>query len=209
MSACLEPPESSKPILTPGYELCPCLINMVWDQSFLGEDDENPYSYLNELEQTCACLCIAGMSDQTLWWKLFPFSLKGRAKHWYKLTIGSRQGDWEALCSSFCLHFFPISRVVSLHLEVLSFKQEEKESLGMAWECFNALINTSPDLVIQDHILLQHFYMGIDRKTSKHLDTESGGSFLHVSANSGRSILTKFLENTPKEVENKPLEEES
>ena len=37
----------------------------------------------------------------------------------------------------------------------------------------------------------------------------SGGSFLHVSAYTGRSILTKILEDTPKEVEEKPLEEES
>ena len=99
---------------------------MVQDQPFSGEDDENPYSHLNEFEQTCACLRIEGMSDETLRWKLFPFSLTGKAKCWYKLTIGSRQGDWEALCSSFCLYFFPISRVVSLRLEVLTFKQEEK-----------------------------------------------------------------------------------
>jgi hypothetical protein len=51
--------------------------------------------------------------------------------------------------------------------------------------------------------------MGHDRKTSKHLDTASGGSFLHVFTNSGRSILEKILENTPEEVEKKPLEEES
>jgi hypothetical protein len=50
--------------------------------------------------------------------------------------------------------------------------------------------------------------MGLDRKTTKPLDTALGGSFLHVSTNS-RSILTKILENTPKEVEKKPLEEES
>ena len=132
MSAHQEPPKSSKPILTPGYELRPCLINIVRDQSFLGEDDENPYSHLNEFEQTYACLCIAGISVETLRWKYFPFYLTGRAKHWYKQTIDSRQGDWEALCSSFCLNFFPISRVVSLHLEVLSFKQKGKESLGMS-----------------------------------------------------------------------------
>ena len=78
----------------------------------------------------------------------------------------------------------------------------------MAWECFNALVNTGPDLTIQDPILLQHFYMGLDRKTLKNLDIASGGSFLHVSANLGRSILTKILENTPEEVEKKPLEEE-
>ena len=102
------------------------------------------------------------MSDEILRWKLFPFSLMGKAKHWYKLTIGSRQEDWEALCSSFCLQFFLISRVVNLCFEVLSFKQEEKESLGMAWDHFNALINTRPDLAIQDPILLQHFYMGLN-----------------------------------------------
>ena len=51
--------------------------------------------------------------------------------------------------------------------------------------------------------------MGLDRKSSKLLNTASGGSFLHVSAYSGRSILTKILENIPKEVEKKPLDEES
>jgi hypothetical protein len=66
---------------------------MVQDQSFSDKDDENPYSHLNEFERTCACLRIAGMFDETLRWKLFPFSLMGKAKHWYKLTIGSRQGD--------------------------------------------------------------------------------------------------------------------
>jgi hypothetical protein len=51
-SARLEPPKSSKPILTSSYELRPCLINMDQDQSFSGKDDENPYSHLHEFEQT-------------------------------------------------------------------------------------------------------------------------------------------------------------
>ena len=42
--------ESSKPILIPGYELRPRLINMLQDQPFSGEDDENPYSHQNEFE---------------------------------------------------------------------------------------------------------------------------------------------------------------
>ena len=51
--------------------------------------------------------------------------------------------------------------------------------------------------------------MGLDRKTSKRLDTASRGLFLHVSTNLGRCILTKILENTPEDIEKKPLEEES
>jgi hypothetical protein len=88
MSACLEPPKSSKPILTLGYELCLCLINLARDQFFSGEDDKNPYSHLNEFEQTCACLRIAGMSDETLQWKLFSFSLKEIGKP-YALAFAS------------------------------------------------------------------------------------------------------------------------
>ena len=66
MSASLEPPKSIEPILTPGYELHPCFIKLIRDQSFSGEGNENPYSHIQVFEQTCACLRIAGMSDEIL-----------------------------------------------------------------------------------------------------------------------------------------------
>jgi hypothetical protein len=60
------PKESSKPILTPAYELRPCLIVMVQNQSFSGKEDKNPYLHLQEFEQTCDCLHIERMSNETL-----------------------------------------------------------------------------------------------------------------------------------------------
>ena len=83
-SASLEPPKSLEPILTLGYELCPYFIKLIRDKSFSGEGSENPYSHLQEFEQTYACLRIDGMFDKTLRWKLFLFSLTGRAKQWYR-----------------------------------------------------------------------------------------------------------------------------
>jgi hypothetical protein len=62
----LRPAESSKPILSPSYELSPELIAMVKDQSFSGKINGNPYSHLHEFEQICACLHIEGMSYKTL-----------------------------------------------------------------------------------------------------------------------------------------------
>ena len=47
-SARLQPPKSSEPILTPGYEVRPYFIKLIRDQSFLGEGNENPYSHLQE-----------------------------------------------------------------------------------------------------------------------------------------------------------------
>ena len=102
----------------------------------------------------------------------------GRAKQWYSQTVGSMQGDWETLCSKFCLCFFPISKVVSLRKEVLNFRQLEEESLGTSWDHFNELIITSLDLAIQDPILLQHFYMGLSKDSMESLNAASRGAFL-------------------------------
>jgi hypothetical protein len=99
----LKPAESSKLILSSGYELSPELIAMIKDQSFSGEVNENPYSHLREFEQICVCLHIEGMSYETLRWKLFPFSLIEKAKHWYKRQVKRNKGNREALSSSFCL----------------------------------------------------------------------------------------------------------
>jgi hypothetical protein len=50
--------------------------------------------------------------------------------------------------------------------------------------------------------------MGLTRKTIECLNTVVGGSFMHISAEKGRSILTKILADLSKERE-KLLEEES
>jgi hypothetical protein len=50
--------------------------------------------------------------------------------------------------------------------------------------------------------------MGLTRKTIEYLNTAARGSFMHVSAEKGRSILMKILADLPEERE-KLLEEES
>ena len=140
---------------------------------------------------------IAGMSDKTIRWKLFPFSLTRRAKHWYSQTVESMQGDWETLCSKFCLCFFPISKVVSLWKEVLNFRQLEEESLATSWNHFNDLIIAGPDLATQDPILLQHFYMGLSNDFVQTIDQASRGAFLHLSVSEARSMLDRISGKTP------------
>ena len=128
----VEPLRSAKPIIASSYELRPGFIAMVREQAFTGLDYENPYHHIWEFEKLCACLTIAGMSQETLRWKLFPFSLEGKAKQWHALTIGKVVGDWEELQSRFCIAFFPISRIASLWQEILNFQQLERESVGAA-----------------------------------------------------------------------------
>jgi len=75
--------ESSQPIQTSQYRLSPWLIAMIESLSFSGKEDENPYLHIRDFEQTCDYLHIEGISDKSLRWKLFPFSLRGEARQWY------------------------------------------------------------------------------------------------------------------------------
>ena len=105
---------------------------MVREQNFSGYENENHYYHLREFKQLCSCLSIAGMAQETLRWKLFPFSLNGKVRQWYAHNVGKINGEWDELQDKFCLAFFPISRIASLQKQILDLCQDKKESLGAA-----------------------------------------------------------------------------
>ena len=72
----------------------------------------------------------------------------------------------------------------------------EKESIGAAWARFSLLLMSGPNLSIPDHVLLQHFYIGIDKESTFYLDVTSLGSFTHKTPCEGRKILDRIIENT-------------
>jgi hypothetical protein len=72
------------------------------------------------------------MAQETLRWKLFPFSLAERAKQWYTHNVGKVNREWDELWDRFSVAFFPITHIASLQKENLNFHQDEKETLGAA-----------------------------------------------------------------------------
>jgi len=165
----LKPPKSSKRIMTSSFEISSEYIEFLQKQPFSGEGEENPYTHLEEFGRIYDFLRIEGMSDETLKWKLFPFSLTRKARHWYKLNVGSAHGDWKVLSNNFCLKYFPNSKVMDLRIEILSFRQLEEESLGESWDRFIDLTLTSPNLSIPEEVLLIHFLRALVGKISKPL----------------------------------------
>ena len=62
----LEPPKSSKPIMTSSFEISPKYIEFLQKHPFSGEGEENPNTHLREFYRVCDLLRIEGMSDETL-----------------------------------------------------------------------------------------------------------------------------------------------
>ena len=145
-----EPAASADLILSTSYELSSVYIALVQENSFSGRDCENPYHHLREFEQVCSCKKISGMTHETLKWKLFPFSLSGEAKQWYIRVVGCVNGSWIELRDRFCSAFFPLLRICALRTEILTFRQNDKESIGVAWARFTLLVKSGPDLSLPD-----------------------------------------------------------
>jgi hypothetical protein len=62
----------------------------------------------------------------------------------------------------------------------------------VAW----ALSKVRPNPVDPNHMLLQHFYTGLDTKSAFYLDITARGSFSHKTPSEGREILDHITENT-------------
>jgi len=139
---------------------------------------------------------------------LFPFSLTEEARQWYTKSVQSVNGSWSKLRGKFYLKFFPESRIVALRKDILCFQQNEEETIGAAWTRFTLLVNSGPILSIPNHVLLQHFYSGLDTESAHCLDAAAGGSFSHKTPNEGMEILDRITENNSFASKSKPSREE-
>ena len=136
------------------------------------------------------------MTHETLKWKLFLFSLSKDAKQWYSHIAGSIHGNWIELRDKFCSAFFLLPHICSLRVEVLTFRQNKKESIDVAWVIFTLLVHSGHDLSLPEYMLLQHFYTWLDKKSAHHLNITSRGSFAHLTLTEGTEILDKILDRT-------------
>jgi hypothetical protein len=119
------------------------------------------------------------------------------------------KGDWGTLRADFCMDFYLISKVVDLRIKIMSFKQGDNESMSSSWDCFELLCKSGPDLSLQGHILLQHFYIGLNKESRAYLNTSSHGSFIHLTSSEARTVLDNILASTNDgPLEEKTLEEE-
>jgi hypothetical protein len=182
---------------------------MVQSHTFPGAINEEPYNHLQQFKDMCSFLIIPGMTQETLRWKLFSFSLMGRAKQWYIRSVGSMSVDWEKLQVDFCSSFSLLKRINSLPMDILDFEQLKKESLGVAWARCLHLFAIYPHLSIAEGVALYIFHLCLDMKSARELDIIIGGSFEDKTTKEGREILDTLSEDSFLPIDhNEPLHDE-
>ncbi|KAJ9168644.1 hypothetical protein P3X46_020144 [Hevea brasiliensis] len=83
------------------FELKPALCQMVQQSQFRGSPSESPHVHLAHFLEISDMLKINGVSDDAIRLRLFPFSLKDRAREWlHSLSSGSIT-TWDELSQAF------------------------------------------------------------------------------------------------------------
>ncbi|KAL4325029.1 hypothetical protein GQ457_11G029310 [Hibiscus cannabinus] len=115
------------------FELKPINFNMLNTLSeFGGLPSENACQHLKSFLLICNSFKIHGVSNDVLKLKLFPYSLRDKAKAWLNnLPPGSFQ-SWIELCRSFLEKFSYNNMTDNLRNQITSFKQEDEEAMHEA-----------------------------------------------------------------------------
>ena len=83
------------------FELKHGVILMAQALGFSGSVNEDPYLHLENLNEIADTIKINGVSQDAICLKLFPFSLRDRAKRWLQGLDRNSINSWEELATIF------------------------------------------------------------------------------------------------------------
>ncbi|CAN6455319.1 unnamed protein product [Victoria cruziana] len=177
------------------YEIKASTINML--PSFHGLENEDPYRHLNEFLNICATVRISHIEDDALRLQLFPFSLKEKAKHWFKsLPTSVRIATWDDLQSEFLKKYFPIGKTNHFRRVITTFSALEGETFHQAWKRMKELLRRCPHHQILRWQILQGFYDGLTEAHRQTIDSSCGGSLMLKSEEDAWVLFDTLSENS-------------
>nr|CAN83963.1 hypothetical protein VITISV_011589 [Vitis vinifera] len=126
--------------------------------TFHGMESENPYVHIKEFEEVCNTFRERGASIDLMRLKLFPFTLKDKAKVWLNSLRPRSIRTWTDLQAEFLKKFFPTHRTNGLKRQILNFLAKENEKFYECWERYMEAINACPHHGFVTWLLVSYFY---------------------------------------------------
>ncbi|RVW88251.1 hypothetical protein CK203_038636 [Vitis vinifera] len=142
----MHPPRMSAPscIIPPTEQLIirPHIVPLL--PTFHGMESENPYAHIKEFEDVCNTFQEGGTAIELMRLKLFPFTLKDKAKIWLNSLRLRSIRTWTELQADFLKKFFPTHRTNGLKRQISNFSARENEKFYECWERYMEAINACP-----------------------------------------------------------------
>jgi len=163
--------------------------------TFHGLDAENPYLHLREFEEVCNTYNDQNCSMNTIRLKLFPFSLKDKAKTWLQNLRPGSISLWDEMQQQFLKKFFPSHRTNSFKRQITTFAQKPGETLYQCWERYKELLNTCPHHGFETWRVVSNFYEGLTPQVRQMVEMMCNGTFEEKDPEEAMNYLDLLAEN--------------
>ncbi|KAA3462840.1 RING-H2 finger protein ATL63 [Gossypium australe] len=115
------------------FEINSNTIQMVQQYiQFDGLQDKNSNAHLGNFLEIYNTFKINGITDDVIRLRLFPFSLRNKAKQWLNSLRQGSITTWAQMTEKFLLKYFPPTKTAKLRNDISSFAQFELETLYAA-----------------------------------------------------------------------------
>jgi hypothetical protein len=108
------------------------LLNLVMKEQFSGSPNEDDASHLNTFIELCDMQNKKNVDNDIVKLKLFPFSLRDRAKIWFSSLPRNSINSWDRCKDAFITKYFPPAKIISLRNQIMNFKQLDHEHVSQS-----------------------------------------------------------------------------
>ncbi|KAI5343484.1 hypothetical protein L3X38_011360 [Prunus dulcis] len=172
-------PASPSSILLPtaarNYELKSSHLNML--PSFYGLPNEDPLTHIKDIFNVVSSFPLTGVTEEQLRMRVFPYTLKDKAKYWLNSLKPGSLMTWGAIQKKFLEKYFSTQKTDMLRDKIFLFAQQDDESFCEAWERFNGLLNQCPHHGIPLKLQMRMFHKGLTPSSHNIFTNFAGGSY--------------------------------
>ncbi|KAG9458452.1 hypothetical protein H6P81_002960 [Aristolochia fimbriata] len=157
--------------------------------------NEDPNKHIERFLQLCDSFKFEDDTNEAVWLRLFPFTLRDRAKSWYYTLPPDSIRTWEELQKKFLGKYFPPAKTIKLRNAISNFMQEHDEQLFEAWERLKELLRKCPNHGIPRWMQMEIFYNGITVSTRSLIDVATGGTMNKKTPNEVYELIEEMASN--------------
>ena len=194
----------SKPqVDAPHFQIQPALIMLVRANQYNGSPMHDAVDHITTFLDLCETIKLNGVHEDAIKLRLFPFSLRDKAKAWYNSLTLRKIETWDVMLHLFLDKFFPPVKVFELQENIKEFVQGENESFQEAWDRYNTLLLKCPNHGFENWQQIHFFYKGLTDQWRNLLDATSGDSFLSKGPSKAKEIIEKkivIMKNYPRKM---------
>ncbi|GJZ75224.1 reverse transcriptase domain-containing protein [Tanacetum coccineum] len=152
-------------------------------------EGENPHAHINSFKRITSTLRFRDVPNDVIKLMMFPYSLEGNARLWYKKEPPNSILTWEDLVTKFVNQFFPPSKTTHLKNEISRFTQKFEETFSEAWERFKEMLRACPHHGFTELTQVDTFYNGLNENDQDSLNSAAGGNLLSKTTSEALNII--------------------